>query len=137
MISLELSPVHARVARANLERAGVADRVEVREGPALESLPRLWEERPPPFDLVFIDADRPNLPEYFDWAVRLSRRGSLILVDNVVRHGEVADATSRDPSVLGVRRLVDQVSKDRRVAATAYPSVGVKGYDGMLFAVVL
>jgi len=137
MVSLEISPEHAAVARENLARAGLADRVEVRVGPALESLSRLATEGRPPFDLVFIDADRPNLAEYFDRAVRLSRPGSLILVDNVVRHGEVQDANSRDPSVLGVRRMVDQISHDPRVEATAYPSVGVKGYDGILVAVVV
>ncbi len=137
LISLELSPEHARVARSNLENAGVSDRVEVRIGPALESLARLATEALAPFDLTFIDADRPNLAEYFDWAVRLSHRGSLIVVDNVVRNGAVADPRSQDPSVLGVRRLVERVAQDNRVEATAYPSVGVKGYDGILVATLV
>ena len=136
LISLELSPLHAGIARENLERAGLAPRVEIREGPALESLPKLAAERGAPFDLTFIDADRPNLPAYFDWAVRLSRPGALIVVDNVVRRGEVADPSNQDPNVLGVRRLVEQVAQDPRVEAAANPTVGAKGYDGILVAII-
>jgi len=137
LVSLELSPEHAQVARANLARAGLNNRVEIRVGPALESLPGLAREGRPPFDLTFIDADRPNLAAYFDWAVKLSHGGSLIVVDNVVRRGEIADPESRDPNVLGVRRMLEQIKDDPRVIATANPTVGVKGYDGTLFALVV
>jgi predicted O-methyltransferase YrrM len=134
LVSLELSPVHAGVARANLQLAGVAEKVEVIEGPALRTLPRLASDGRSPFDLSFIDADKPSLAEYFDWAVRLSRRGSVIVVDNVVRNGAVTDGANDDPSVRGVRRLVDALASDPRVVATAVPTVGSKGYDGFLIA---
>lgn len=137
LITLELDPKHAEVARANLARAGLAERVEVRVGPALEQLPRLEAENRGPFDLIFIDADKGNYPAYFEWAVRLSRPGTLIVVDNVVRKGAVADADSSDPNVIGARKLYDVVAREKRVQATAIQTVGDKGYDGLLFALVV
>jgi predicted O-methyltransferase YrrM len=137
LVTLEAEPRHAEVALANLLRAGVAHQVELRLGLALESLQRLEQERVAPFDLVFIDADKPNIPAYFDWALRLSRPGALILVDNVVRDGELANAASADPAVRGVRALVEQLAAERRVAATVVQTVGGKGYDGFAMAVVL
>jgi predicted O-methyltransferase YrrM len=133
LISLEIDAKHAEVARANLALAGLADRVEVRLGRAIDLLPGVAG----PFDLVFIDADKPSNPDYFAWAMRLVRPGSVIVVDNVVRGGTVADAASSDPTVLGVRRLVDLVAAERRVAATAIQTVGSKGYDGLLIARVI
>ena len=137
LVTREIDPAHAAVARANFERAGVASRVELREGDALELIWDLASDGHEPFDLVFIDADKPRLAEYFDWAVRLSRRGGLIIADNVVRDGAVADPSSEDPSVLGVRRFLASLDFDRRVAATAIQTVGDKGYDGFAAAVVL
>lgn len=133
LLSLEIDAKHAEVARANLALAGLADRVEVRLGKAIDLLPAVTG----PFDLVFIDADKPSNPDYFAWAMRLVRPGSVIVVDNVVRGGTVADASSSDPTVLGVRRLVELVAAERRVAATAIQTVGSKGYDGLLIARVI
>ena len=137
LITLEREPRHAEVARGNLARAGLAERVEVRVGLALESLQTLIATGVDPFDLIFIDADKAALTEYFDAAVRLSRRGTLIVVDNVVRDGAVLDAESRDPSVQGVRRFNLQVATDSRVCITALQTVGAKGYDGFALAVVV
>lgn len=134
LITLEVDPMHARVARTNLAAAGLEDVVEVRLGPALETLPRLAEEGGPAFDLVFIDADKPSAPEYFLWAVRLARPGGLILVDNVVRGGAVA-VSSSDPRVEGIRRLTESLHGGRLASATTVQTVGVKGYDGFLLAV--
>jgi predicted O-methyltransferase YrrM len=136
VISLELEEAHARVARANLDKAGVSDRAEVRVGPALQLLPQLQNDIDQPFCLSFIDADKANIPHYFDWAVKLSRPGSLIVVDNVVRKGALIDAHSMDENVIGVRRLHELLASDRRVAATTLQTVGVKGYDGLTIAVV-
>jgi len=136
LITLELSPKHAEVARRNLARAGVAERVEVVVGPALESLPQLLAAERGPFDLIFIDADKASLPEYFAWALKLARLGSLIVVDNVVRRGAILDANSSDPNVQGVRRLYDLIASEPRVTATAIQTVGSKGYDGLAFALV-
>jgi predicted O-methyltransferase YrrM len=135
LITLEASAKHADVARNNIARAGFADLVELRLGPALELLPHLAAENRAPFDLIFIDADKPSTPEYFNWALKLSRPGSLIIVDNVIRGGEIANVESDDPSILGMRRFFDLVSKEKRVSATALQTVGSKGYDG--FALVL
>ncbi|MET0397531.1 MAG: O-methyltransferase [Longimicrobiaceae bacterium] len=135
LVTLEASPEYAEVARGNLARAGLAGVVEVRVGPALETLPRLAEEGLAPFDVVFIDADKPSTPEYFQWALRLARRGTLIVVDNVVRDGAVADAASEDASVQGIRRFNELAAAEPRVSATAIQTVGSKGYDG--FALVL
>ncbi len=133
LVTLEALDKHAVVARANLARAGLGDVVEVRVGKALDTLPSVAG----PFDLTFIDADKQNNAEYFSWALKLSRPGSLIVVDNVVREGAVIDAHSRDASVQGVRRLHELIAKERRVAATAIQTVGVKGYDGFAVALVL
>ncbi|CAA9550072.1 MAG: O-methyltransferase [uncultured Thermomicrobiales bacterium] len=137
LVTLEADPAHAAVARANLARAGLADRVEVRVGPALETLPRLAAEGQGPFDLVFIDADKPNNPGYVHWALELSRPGTAIVVDNVVRGGAVADPASRDAGVLGVRRLMELIAAEPRVVATALQTVGAKGYDGFAVALVV
>lgn len=131
LITLEADPKHAEVARANIARAGLAASVEVRLGKALETLPAVAAEGHGPFDLVFIDADKPSNPDYFAWAMRLTRPGSLIIVDNVVRDGAVADPNSTDPSVQSVRRLNEIVAAEPRVSATAIQTVGSKGYDGL------
>jgi predicted O-methyltransferase YrrM len=134
LISLELEARHAVVARANLERAGLAGIAEVRTGRAIDTLPKLAQEHGAPFDFVFIDADKPSNSDYFDWAVKLARPGALIVVDNVVRGGAVTDGMSRDLNVLGVRRLANHIAADQRVDATAIQTVGEKGYDGFLLA---
>jgi predicted O-methyltransferase YrrM len=134
LITLEASPQHAAVARANLAHAGLADQVEVRVGPALETLPGLAGGAP--FDLIFIDADKPNCPGYFAWALRLARPGSLIIVDNVVRDGRVIEAGSADDNVQGVRQMFDAMAREPRVRATVIQTVGSKGYDGLAIAVV-
>jgi predicted O-methyltransferase YrrM len=131
LITLEADPRHAEVARDNLARAGLAASVEVRLGKAIETLPAIAAEGHGPFDLVFIDADKPSNPDYFAWAMRLTRPGSLIIVDNVVREGKVVDPASADPSVQGVRRLNQLIAAEPRVSATAIQTVGSKGYDGM------
>jgi predicted O-methyltransferase YrrM len=133
LITLEAVEKHAAVARKNIERSGLSAVVDVRVGQALDTLPRLEG----PFDLTFIDADKQNNAEYFRWALKLSRPGSLIVVDNVVREGAVVDADSRNAAVLGVRRLYELMAKEPRVAATAIQTVGVKGYDGFAIAQVL
>jgi len=134
LITLEALEKHAAVARTNLARAGLSDVVEVRVGQALATLPTVKEG---PFDLAFIDADKQNNAEYFAWALKLSRPGSLIVIDNVVREGAVIDARSRDAAVQGVRRLNQLLAAERRVAATAVQTVGSKGYDGFAAALVL
>ena len=136
LVTLEIEPKHADVAQKNFERAGVADRIEIRRGRALEMLPRIAADNLGPFDLAFIDADKESNPEYFDWALRLSRRGSLIVIDNVVRDGTVLEEDSRDPSVLGVRRLIERMVREPRVSTTAIQTVGAKGWDGLAFALV-
>jgi predicted O-methyltransferase YrrM len=136
LITLEFDPKHAQVARANIARAGLAGVVELRVGRALETLPQLAAERRGPFDLIFIDADKGNYPGYFTWALKLSRRGTLIIADNVVRNGAVIDAASDDPMVQGVRRFLELLAAERRVNATAIQTVGSKGYDGFTLAVV-
>ncbi len=137
LITLEVDQRHAEVARASLASAGLAELVELRLGPALETLPQLAAEGAGPFDLVFIDADKPNCPGYFAWALRLSRPGGLIIVDNVVRGGAVADPASADPRVQGVRQMLDDIARELRVRATVLQTVGAKGYDGLAIAVVL
>jgi len=129
--------MHADIARANLTRAGVADRVDIRLGKALETLPRLAEEKQGSFDFVFIDADRTNLTEYFDWAVKLAHSGSVIIADNVVRKGGVIDASSEDANIKGVRRFAERLSSDSRVTATMVQTVSAKGYDGFAMALVI
>lgn len=135
LISLEVDPKHAEVARLNVARAGLQDVVEVRIGNALETVPQLSAEGRGPFDLIFIDADKQNIPAYFEWALKLSRSGTLIVVDNVVRSGAVIDADSSDPNVQGVRRFVELLRAESRASGTAIQTVGIKGYDG--FAIVL
>jgi predicted O-methyltransferase YrrM len=136
LVTLERDSRYADVARANIARAGLADVVEVRLGRALETLPQLAAEGRGPFDLVFIDADKQSNPEYLGWALELSRRGTLIVVDNVVREGAVLDDTSADPIVQGVRRMNEMIAAESRVSATAIQTVGSKGYDGFLLALV-
>lgn len=137
VITLEADPVHAETARANITRAGLAAVVDVRLGPALETLPRLEAERCGPFDVTFIDADKPSTPDYFTWALKLSRRNSIIIVDNVVRDGAVIDAASSDPGVKGMRRFFEMLAAEPRVIATAIQTVGSKGYDGFVIALVI
>lgn len=136
LITLEFDPKHADVARANIAKAGVADRVEIRVGAALDTLPKIEAEKGGPFDLVFIDADKENNPIYFDWALKLTRRGSLIVVDNVVRSGAVLDAASTDVSVRGTRRVLERMASEPRVTATAIQTTGLKGHDGFAIALV-
>ena len=136
-ITLERDPKHAEVARANLQRAGLADRVEVRVGAALDLLPEIAIEGIGPFDLVFIDADKENNPAYFDWSLRLTRPGSLIVVDNVVRRGAVVDEFSVDPQIHGTRALFEHIRAQPHVIATALQTVGIKGYDGFALIRVL
>ncbi|THV41715.1 O-methyltransferase [Glycomyces buryatensis] len=134
LVSLEFSPRHAEVASANVARAGLVGIVEIQVGPALESLPKLAESGVEPFDMVFIDADKLNYPAYLDWAVKLSRPGALIVADNVVRGGAVADSLSRDPNVQGVRAYLEAVAANPRLDGTVIQTVGVKGYDGLSIA---
>lgn len=136
LISLEIDPTHAAVARANLARAGLESRCEVRVAAAIETLPTLEHRQPAPFDFVFIDADKPSIPDYFRWALRLTRPGSLIVVDNVVRKGAVTNSESTDPAVIGVRRLFELLATEPRVSATVLQTVGRKGHDGLAVAVV-
>jgi len=134
LVTLEIDPGHAEIARENIARAGLSGVVEVRVGRALDLLPALLAERQGAFDFIFIDADKANIPEYLAWSLKLSRPGTLIIVDNVVREGEVANPASTDASVRGVRRFMDLVAADKRLEATAIQTVGGKGYDG--FALV-
>jgi len=137
IISLELIPLHAEVARANLSRAGVLDRVEVRVGPAIESLQSLTQSGCAQFDMIFIDADKQGYPEYLQWALKLSRPGTVIVADNVVRDGKVADPECPDANVQGVRRFTDMLAAEKRVSTTVLQTVGTKGYDGFALALVL
>jgi predicted O-methyltransferase YrrM len=136
LITLEADPKHAKVARANLSRAGLLELVDLRLGPALELLPRLATEEVAPFDLIFIDADKPTTPEYFDWALKLARPGTLIIADNVIRKGAVAEPDNPDPNVQGMRRFFERAAAEGRVTATAIQTVGSKGYDGFALALV-
>jgi len=135
LVTLESDPTHAAVARANLARAELGDVVDLRLGMAAETLPVLAAEGQK-FDLIFIDADKQTIPHYFDWAMRLSNPGALIIVDNVIRDGKVIDETSEDASVRGVRRFNEMVSAEKRVSATTIQTVGSKGYDGFTLLVV-
>lgn len=137
LITLEANQKHAEVARKNIERAGLADRVEVRVGKALDSLEKIAAAGEGPFDFFFLDADKPNNPTYFEWALKLSRPGSVIVADNVVRYGGVLDAASSDQNVQGVRSFLQMVAAEKRVSATAIQTVGAKGHDGFALAVVL
>lgn len=135
LITLELNPDCARVARANFAQAGLADVIELRLGAAIETLPQLVTEKKGPFDLIFIDADKVSTADYFDWALKLSRPGTVIIVDNVVRNGAITDENSSDPSVQGVQRFLKRAATEPRVDATTLQTVGSKGYDG--FALLL
>ncbi|WP_333777018.1 O-methyltransferase [Streptomyces sp. IBSBF 3136] len=137
LISLEYNAKHADVATRNIARAGLERIVEVRVGPALESLPKLADENPAPFDLVFIDADKENNRHYVEWALRLSRAGSLIVLDNVVRGGRIIDADSAAPDIVGTRAAIDLIASHPRLTGTAVQTVGSKGYDGFALARVL
>ena len=137
LVTLELDPKHAEVARSNIERAGLSAQVDLRVGRALDSLAALVNEGVPPFDFVFIDADKPSIPEYFLASLKLTRPGSVIVVDNVVRKGAVIDAQSSDANVRGVRRFNEIVSQTPAVSATTVQTVGSKGYDGFLLARVI
>ncbi len=136
LITLEADERHASVARANVARAGLADKVEVRVGAALDSLPGIEAEGLAPFDFVFIDADKENNANYLAWALRLTRPATTIVVDNVVRDGRILDASSRDSDVVGVREMFEMMKGEPRLSATAVQTVGVKGYDGFALAVV-
>ncbi len=136
LVSLEYEQKHAEVAQQNIEHAGFGDRVEIIQGAALDTLPDLINDSRAPFDLVFIDADKQNNPAYVNWSLKLTRPGSIIIVDNVVRNGTVAEAHSDDPNVQGARALFDLVENEPKLDATALQTVGVKGYDGFVLAVV-
>ena len=136
LVTMEIDPKHAEVARANIDRAGLSGQVTVLNGDAHNLLAELERQTEVPFDLTFIDADKASIPFYFESALRMSRRGSLILVDNVVRDGAVIEADSTDPSVQGVRKLNEMMSANGRLTATVIQTVGVKGYDGLAIALV-
>jgi len=136
LVTLELNPDYARVAAANVDRAGLAGLITIKIGPALEGMQELIDERAGPFDLIFIDADKQTTPEYFQHALQLSPPGGLIVVDNVVRDGEVIDPRSSDPAVLGTRRLNELLASEPRVSATEIQTVGSKGYDGLAVTLV-
>jgi predicted O-methyltransferase YrrM len=136
LITLEFNPKHAEIARSNIARAGLASVAEIRVGAALDTLPKLQTDIKEPFDMVFIDADKPNNAEYLRWALKLSRRGTLIIVDNVVRDGAVIDANSSDKDVQGARHLFELLASEPRLSSTALQTVGAKGYDGFAIAIV-
>ncbi len=136
VLSLEADARYAEVARTNIARAGFADTVEIRVGPALNTLALIAAEQPAPFDLVFIDADKVNTPEYFSWALERTRSGGLIVADNVIRGGTIGDPQSGDPGGLAARRLHEMLQSERRVSATTIQTVGLKGYDGFTLMLV-
>lgn len=136
LITLEAHPKHAEVASANIARAGLESVVDLRVGKATDALPLLFAEGAGPFDLIFIDADKPSNPIYLEWSLKLSRPGTVIIGDNVVRNGAVTDTSSDDPSVKGVRRFLQLISAEPRLSATAIQTVGSKGYDGFAIAIV-
>ncbi|MFD2053061.1 O-methyltransferase [Mesorhizobium calcicola] len=136
VVTLELDPHHAKVARSNFERAGVSERVDLRVGPALESLAALSAENAGPFDLIFIDADKPNNPNYLSFAMRLSRPGTVIVCDNVIRDGAVLDEDGHDANVEGARAAFSFIGGNKRLDGTAIQTVGAKGYDGFAIAIV-
>lgn len=136
LVSLEADQKHADVAQQNVEHAGLADHVEIIHGAALDTLPSLINDKRAPFDFVFIDADKQNNPAYVNWALKLTRPGSIIIVDNVVRNGTIAENNSSDPDVQGARALFDLIEQEPKLDATALQTVGIKGYDGLAIAVV-
>jgi len=137
VVTLELEPRHAEIARTNLERAGVLGRVEIRIGSAVDSLQALIDNRAEPFDFIFIDADKTGYPEYLDYSLKLSRPGTVIVADNVVREGAVVEAAHPDPNVQGVRRFAEKLAAEPRLSATMLQTVSVKKHDGLILAVVL
>jgi len=136
LVTLEFDPKHAAVARGNIAKAGFADRVEVREGSALDTLPMLKAEGEGPFDFVFIDANKTGYSDYLDWALQLTRRGSVIVADNAVQAGRIADADCDDPTVQAIRSFIEKLGAETRVSATILQCVGSKGYDGLAIGVV-
>jgi predicted O-methyltransferase YrrM len=136
LVTLEIDPKHASVAADNIHRAGLTSLVDLRVGPALESLAQLYAEKAAPFDLIFLDADKPNNPIYLEWAIRLSRPGTVIIGDNVIRDGAILDANHTDPRVTGTRTFLEQLGSHPRLDATALQTVGSKGYDGFALAIV-
>ena len=135
IVTLEADPKHAEVARKNFARAGVESKIELRLGKALDTLPQVAADARGPFDMFFIDANKSNMPEYFEWSLKLARKGSVIIADNVVREGKVLDAKSKDADIQGIRRFLEMVGKEKRVSGTALQTVSTKNYDG--FALVL
>ncbi len=136
VVTLEYEPKHAEVAQRNFERAGMAKQIEVRVGDATKTMAQLVAEGAGPFDLIFLDANKDGYPTYYEYSLQLSRKGTVIFADNVVRDGAVADAATKDEAVRGVRRLAEIVAKDKRVSATAIQTVGSKGYDGFALMIV-
>jgi caffeoyl-CoA O-methyltransferase len=136
LISLEIDPRHAAVAAKNIERAGLSTKVEIRIGKAIDLLPLLVSENAGPFDMIFIDADKPPYTEYFEWSLKLSRPGTLIIADNVIRDGKVLIPDHDDPMVQGARRFNEALAGNKRVTATILQTIGVKEYDGMAIAIV-
>jgi predicted O-methyltransferase YrrM len=137
LITLEFEPRHAAVAQENITRAGLSAIVEIRVGPAADSLAQLYKEAAQPFDLIFIDADKPNNPVYLEWALKFSRKGTIIIIDNVIRDGKIADADNTDPSITGTRAMFEMIAANQRLEGTALQTVGSKGYDGFAIALVL
>lgn len=137
LITLEIDPRHAQVARENLDEAGLGEVVEVWIGSALDSLARMGESGTEPFDLVFIDADKENNPRYLKWALQFSHPGTMIVMDNVVRHGTILDDDSTDPDVAGTRTVLELLGSDPRLCASALQTVGHKGHDGLAIALVV
>jgi predicted O-methyltransferase YrrM len=136
LVTLEINPKHAAIAAENIDRAGLTSLVDLRVGPALESLAKLQAEKTAPFDLIFLDADKPNNPAYLDWAIQLARPGTVIIGDNVIREGAILDANNTDPSITGTRTFLERLGRHPRLDATALQTVGAKGYDGFALAIV-
>ena len=137
LITLEAEPRHAKVATANIDRAGLSNLVEIRLGPALQTLSQLVDQKSPPFDFIFIDADKPGYPDYLEWSLKLSRPGTVIVADNIIRDGGVIDPNHKDPRVQAVRKFNQMLGSNPRLSATALQTVGSKGYDGFAVALVL
>ena len=136
LVTLEADPHHAEVAAANFARSGLSACIDLRVGRAIDTLPGVQADDVGPFDLIFIDADKPNNPGYLDWAIRLARPGTVIILDNVVRDGRVVDPNSRDPSIVGTRAAFDLLKSNPRIDSTALQTVGAKGWDGFVLGVV-
>jgi predicted O-methyltransferase YrrM len=136
LLTLDFDPKHTKVARGNIERASLSHLVEHREGPALDSMAQLVEAGEAPFDFIFIDADKESYAEYLESSLKLSRPGTMIVADNVVRAGKISEAASNDPLVQGIRRFNEALAAEPRLSATAIQTVGVKGHDGLAIALV-